>query len=50
MLEALNNALGELGIAIAKLRYVQSVLQKAQRDELKRQRALPSSKPRDGES
>jgi hypothetical protein len=38
MLEAINGALTELAIAIAKLRYVESVLQKASRDELRRQR------------
>jgi hypothetical protein len=48
MLEALGNALTELAIAIAKLRYVESVLQKAQRDENRRQRNQP--KPKDGES
>jgi hypothetical protein len=50
VLNELSNALDELAIAIAKLKYVQAALQKAARDELKRQRALPPNKPKDGES
>jgi hypothetical protein len=50
MLEQLGNALDELAVAIAKLKYVQAALQKAARDELKRQRALPPNKPKDGEN
>jgi hypothetical protein len=48
MLEALSNALAELAVAIAKLKYVHSVLQKIERDEFKRQRS--QSEPKNGET
>jgi hypothetical protein len=38
VIEEVSAALTELGIAIAKLRYVETVLQKLRRDEARRQR------------